>query len=111
MDDLIQPVEPTRIENIIGHFKMGAGAPTYTPKGFWDSLYLNTTTGALSTYDFTNSAWKNWVISLWGLCIRKRRRHTLPERMDGREKQHGQLHHHAQSRHDELYPSGVGSRE
>lgn len=57
--NLTPSVEANRIEQLSGNFPQVTTTPTWTPKTFRDGIALDTTTGKLYYYDFTNNVWKS----------------------------------------------------
>lgn len=53
------PDASVNLEDIFGNLGMVTTTPTWTPKKFIDGLALDSTTGKVYYYDFTNKVWKS----------------------------------------------------
>lgn len=67
--DYTEPTTPepglgNRLESIWGNFNMVTGIPAYSPKGFGDSIALDSTTGIVYYYDYSNRQWRQTATTL-----------------------------------------------
>ena len=53
------PDDSVRLESIYGSFITVTSAPTWVPRTFRDGFAIDTTTGIIYYYDFTNNVWRS----------------------------------------------------
>lgn len=60
-EDQAQPPSDNtiRLEDVFGHFPRVTSTPTWIPRRFKDEFAVDTTTGKIYYYDFTNNVWKS----------------------------------------------------